>query len=84
MKKYVKPELFYESFELSQQIAACAYDSENTHSNESCNFTSDLDGTIIFMDRCGDTTQDPPLPGYRVESYCYHNSTSSPWGIFNS
>lgn len=26
MKKYVKPELFYERYELNQHIAACAYD----------------------------------------------------------
>lgn len=26
MKAYVKPELFYESFELSQNIAACGWD----------------------------------------------------------
>lgn len=26
MKKYVKPELFFESFELSQSIAACGID----------------------------------------------------------
>ena len=26
MKKYVKPELFYEHFELNQHIAACGWD----------------------------------------------------------
>ena len=29
MKPYIKPELYYENFELSQHIAACAYDMQN-------------------------------------------------------
>ena len=83
MKKYVKPELFYEGFELSQQIAACDYDSEHTSADESCTFTSDIDGTIIFMSGCGGSTPDNK-PIFRVETYCYHNSNISPYGIFNS
>ena len=29
MKNYVKPELFFESYELSQNIAACGWDMKN-------------------------------------------------------
>ena len=29
MKPYVKPELYFESFELAQHIAACAWDMKN-------------------------------------------------------
>ena len=83
MKKYVKPELFYEHFEQSQQIAACDYDSEHTSADESCTFTSDIDGTIIFMSGCGGFNPDNK-PIFRVETYCYHNSNISPYGIFNS
>ena len=39
MKKYVKPELIFESFEMTQQIAACQYDSNNTHDDAACKFT---------------------------------------------
>lgn len=81
MKKYVKPELFYESFELSQQIAACAYDSHNT-SSEDCVFTGD-DGLMIFRSGCGGKDA-AGNDIFFVESFCYHNGSDSPYGIFNS
>jgi len=34
MKKYVKPELFLEEFELSQSVAACGWDMNYTDSND--------------------------------------------------
>ena len=80
MKKYVKPELIFESFELSQQIAACDYDSNNTANDENCSFTGynedfKTEMTIfVTTDRCG----------IIAESFCYHNSTSGGFGIFNS
>ena len=81
MKKYVKPELMFESFELSQQIAACTYDIyNNTNTDEGCQFT---DGNqYIFMSGCGGNVGDTPV--WQVENYCYHNGSSSPYGIFNS
>ena len=33
MKKYVKPELFYERFELNQHIADCAWEFKNLNNN---------------------------------------------------
>ena len=76
MKKYVKPELIYESFELSQQIAACDYDSKNTQSNEGCTFIADFDpGVVIFNHgKCNCPT----------ESYCYHASSDSLAILLNS
>lgn len=76
MKKYVKPELIYESFELSQQIAACDYDSKNTQSNEGCTFIWDFDpGVVIFNhDKCNTP----------AESYCYHASSGSLYILSNS
>lgn len=80
MKKYVKPELFYESYELTQQIAACDYDSHGTMNDEGCQFTGlnkDFNETMtIFMSGCGSNTI--------TESYCYHNASSGYYGIFNS
>ena len=51
MKKYVKPELIYESFELSQQIAACDYDMDPAHPSQdrNCVFIAEWDpGVKIF------------------------------------
>lgn len=79
MKKYVKPELFFESFEMSQQIAACDYDSYGTMSNESCTFTGlnpDFGTTMtIFLSQGACEVV--------AESYCYHNASTG-WGVFNS
>ena len=76
MKKYVKPELFYESFELSQQIAACDNDSKDTHSDEGCTFIADWNpGVVIFNhDKCNQP----------AESYCYHASSGSLYILSNS
>lgn len=78
MKKYVKPELFYESLELSQQIAACDFDSRNTANDEGCSFTGDAGfGEMnIFLST--------PTCAVVAESYCYHNASSGMFGIFNS
>lgn len=68
MKKYVKPELFYEKFELSQHIASCAiplnYDSVN-----SCSVRSDdINGMagLFTGDSCSEK-----LPEGATEEYCY-------------
>lgn len=81
MKKYVKPELFFESFELSQQIAACQYDSNNTHSDiYNCEFvgdsTSPFPGVKIFL------TED--VCTVEAQSYCEHNGSGTSFNIFNS
>lgn len=81
MKKYVKPELVFESFELTQQIAACTYDSQNTMNDVNCTFTgiNEFTGESITLflpgaERC--TTE--------AYSYCYHGSTGEGFSIFNS
>lgn len=83
MKKYVKPELFYEHFELSEQIAACAYDLNFTDVS-SCGdkgylgtdvgYSSDmiLIGTV-GVDGC-------VIP---VEQYCYQTGQGG-YNTFNS
>ena len=79
MKKYVKPELFYERFELAQQIATCQYDSNNTHSDRGCQFTGYNEAWQMEMTIF--------LPGsnctMHTEDYCYHGSTGT-YNIFNS
>ena len=74
MKKYVKPMLIYESFEMSQQIATCEYDGD--FDDKSCIFIDD-NGISIFTNNCG-------YNGIlRVEAYCYHSATSGV-SVFNS
>lgn len=83
MKKYVKPELFYEHFELSQQIAACSYDliPDTFSQAPDCLFKGDTDtmvfGKTIFLqanDYCEVKAQD----------YCVHNGLDTGFNTFNS
>lgn len=43
MKKYVKPELFYEHFELSTHIANCIFEPYNSGEPGACEFKGDSD-----------------------------------------
>lgn len=79
MKKYEKPRVHIERFELSQHIAACAWDMSNSKTVEECSAMSDpgfgLDpGIQAFMDHCSNG----PLEGY-----CYTNGNDG-FNIFNS
>lgn len=80
MKKYVKPELFFENFELSQQIAACQFDSEGTKNDVySCSFMDET-GFIrerIFANSTSSCKVEP-------EVYCEHNGSDTGFNIFNS
>ncbi|MBR4888077.1 MAG: hypothetical protein IKU17_02925 [Clostridia bacterium] len=81
MKPYVKPELFYESFEMNQSIAACVWDFVQLKNPNDCkayldsgkNYTSENiphTGMFIFAgDVCeGNKVSNP-------EIYCYTNGT---------
>lgn len=81
MKAYVKPELFYESFELSQHIALCAWDMSNSTDKQSCSALGDekdfgMIPAVIFVD--GNT-----LCNDKPEDYCYTKATNG-IGVFNS
>lgn len=79
MKKYVKPELFFESFELNQQIAVCDFDSENSLTDvDNCTFRNLAWGEDFYFTNSNTTCT------AEAEGYCYQNSTSSLYGIFNS
>lgn len=80
MKKYVKPELLYESFVLSEQIATCDFDSQNTSGDpNACKFTGEAEAIpygTYFTDAntsCLD----------KLDAYCYHNGTYCA-NLFNS
>lgn len=73
MKNYVKPELFYESYELSQNIAACGWDM--THdSPEKCKAAGDPafgnPDILVF-------TTEAVCEGNIFEGYCYENSADN-------
>ena len=79
MKKYVKPMLIYESFEMSQQIATCEYDSNNTNNDVvTCTFTGPYTGDAkLFLD----SNSACAVP---AEGYCEHASTGNLYNLFNS
>lgn len=82
MKKYIKPELFYENFELSQHIASCAWDMPNSKDVTECYAKSDpewglSDGIFAFNTGVNGCKDGP------FEGYCYTNSSSEN-NIFNS
>lgn len=83
MKTYVKPDLYYESFELSQNIAVCGWDMNNMDKNN-CTALGDtsLGNFEVFLftstnKSCEATESDV------AESYCYEPGTGA-WGLFNS
>ena len=82
MKKYEKPKAYIERFELSQHIAACAWDMSNLDVEEKCSAVSDpehtgLSGITAFNDGVA-VCLDGPL-----EVYCYTTDEEG-WNLFNS
>lgn len=74
MKKYVKPELFYERYELTEQIANCAW--ELNQAQGTCGFTPDPvtgnDPSWVIIDGTtkGCAMDMSPSEG---QLYCYMN-----------
>lgn len=68
MKKYVKPELFYESFELSEQIAlGCSEElMANSQDTISCEVINPLGQPTTFF---ADTNSN--CKTHEFEGYCY-------------
>lgn len=74
MKKYVKPELFYERYELSQHIADCAWEMNySADKGTTCVGTPDdkklagMEGTLFVSGTC---TYDY----FNSEDFCVENS----------
>lgn len=75
-KAYSKPQIVFESFELTKSIAAgCVYLSNTFGSPNSCTYTEN--GTTIFMSNCGYDNDDA------YKDFCYHIPTDD-GAIFNS
>ena len=71
MKKYVKPELFYEHYELSQHIADCAW--ELTSNDEySCSAEADTGKIDALPNLFMSTTSGCVLNEKIYHDFCYH------------
>lgn len=84
MKKYVKPELCYENFELSQHIAACGID---VNQGDTANCTPSLDpefwggmNDTVFNNGRADCSKDISA----IDVYCYTVGTNEAGRTFNS
>lgn len=76
-KQYVKPELYFENFELSTSIAACEHNT-GTHAKNVCGITiPGVEGTAFSADIEGCTREGTDGP----DSICYHNTLG---GLFAS
>lgn len=82
MKKYVKPELFYEHFELAQHIANCYWEL-NSASETSCVAEAEDQGQgfTLFMTAKG-CEAGPDNKSY--EQYCLHTGTEGGAPVFIS
>lgn len=86
MKKYVKPDLYFESFQLSQHIAACGYDQypagheKHALTAETCAF----EGDIALGNIAGSYfTDDVTNCVFKSDIFCYSNGADQ-LKIFNS
>lgn len=78
VKKYVKPELFYEFYELSQHIADCAWELKNWTDVSLCEVVPDLDKFPYL------TPEDKLFADFPVctrlredfEDFCYQNGSA--------
>lgn len=86
MKKYVKPMITLERFELTQNIAACAWDLNYDNQNN-CAASPDDDfffGSVngnLFTQSNNDCKL---IAGVNYEDYCYQNGSGSPFNVFRS
>ena len=85
MKKYVKPELFFEQFELSQHIADCAWELL-TSTKDTCSASPDLEqlgwlaGNNLFMNEQNGCSL---IPGKNYGDYCYQDGAGG-FNVFAS
>ena len=81
MKKYIKPDLYYENFELSQHIAACLFDMEDFQDLNTCSVTGKdagyPDDMKFFASGTGACIDGP------LDDICYTNGTTG-INLFNS
>ncbi len=83
MKVYAKPRIYIERFELSQHIAACAWDMSNKSDANECTAESDADwGIFGGLTMFTDTSKCNVTPNV-FEDFCYTTGTEGN-NLFNS
>ena len=77
VKKYVRPELFYEFYELSQHIADCTWELKNMTDVTICAVLPDLDKLPFLTAEANMFAEWPTCQILRedFEDFCYQNST---------
>lgn len=83
MKKYVKPELFYERYELSQHIADCQWEM-NMAEKETCVAEPDQDPYFLPLSFGTLFSDQPRCDHIDWEQYCYQTGTPGKYKIFIS
>ena len=81
MKVYVKPELYYESFELSQNVATCDYQLSSNDKN-SCKIITDR-----YENDGGNWTggfSNTKVCDFEYEVYCYTDGSGTMPSLFKS
>ncbi len=83
MKTYVKPDLVYESFELSQNIATCGFDVNFTNYDVCYAVGDENEGmfNVTLFTQVNENCE--AKEGENADSYCYEPSSAA-WGLFNS
>ena len=84
MKKYIKPELFYERYELAQHIADCDWELVHPDMNTCIAHGEEDSGyedNILFMSTIScEWTADNGM----YEDYCYQPGSEGQMTVFNS
>lgn len=82
MKKYTKPEILFESFTMSTNIAAgCEETTPLPSMEESCGYP--IRGGVVFMNGTQCTTYPPAETPFEYNGFCYHVPTDLN-NLFNS
>lgn len=82
MKKYVKPELFYERYELSQHIADCAWELQ-ANSDTSCHAEPDDNDYPGFSNLFHAQQIGCVMTTDQWQDYCYTNGAEG-YNLFKS
>ena len=83
MKTYVKPELFYETYELSQSIAACGIDVGYANTSI-CYPKLDFDFWGMSDNVFNGDEPNCSIDIKNIEAYCYTAGTTEAGKLFNS
>ena len=85
MKQYVKPELFYENFELSHSIAACSESGDyaaNSHDKNHCHYMIG-DQLLFTSNQTCNLIEGSDVANAIMEIYCYQTGSDN-YTMFNS